>query len=112
MELLGKNVILRIDKPYPQARNHIYTGKVVAYDGRLLSVDGMVFHFGRPSAEDPTGGLTTSGRAVRWIPIDRIQYVVEMPKGMDPYSTAANFRLTAEGDLQWLASERPDLIPE
>jgi len=111
MELSAQNIILRIDKPYPQARNHIYTGKVVSYDDRFLAVDGVVFHFGRPSAEDPTGGLTTSGRAVRWIPIERIQYVVEMPKGIDPFSTTS-FRLTAEGDVRWSATERPDLIPE
>ena len=57
---LDRNVVLRIVKPYPQARNHVYTGRVVDYDGNFVVVDGCVLHFGRPSAEDPAGGLTTS----------------------------------------------------
>ncbi|MGQ0615070.1 MAG: hypothetical protein ACT4PV_15155 [Planctomycetaceae bacterium] len=108
-DLVGKNMIVRIDKPYPQARNHVYTGKVLDCGPQFLAIDGCVFHFGRPSAEDPAGGLASSRRAVRWIPIPRIQFMREMPQGADPYSTK-NFRLTASGELS--ALDRPDLMPD
>jgi len=110
MDFVGRNVILRITKPYQQARNHIYTGKVLARDDRFVLMDGCVFHFGRPSAEDPAGGLTVSRRAQRWVPIDRIQYLRELPPAVDPFRPEL-FRITADGNIESGAG-RPDLLPE
>ncbi len=110
MDFVESNVILRIVKPYVQARNHIYTGKVLAKDDRFVLVDGCVFHFGRPSAEDPTGGLTISKRARRWVPIERIQYLRELPAGVDPFQPHL-FRITADGNIT-SSDVRPDLLPE
>jgi hypothetical protein len=111
VELIGRSILLRVVKHYPQARNHIYVGTVVARDDQFVTVDGSVFHFGRPTSDDPTGGLTVSKRALRWVPIARIQYIRELPAGVDPHSPRT-FRLTADGNLSVTASERPDLIPD
>lgn len=111
MELKNKNVILRIVKPYPEARNHVYTGCIVGWDGNLLMIDGCVLNFGRASSEDPTGGLTISQRAVRWVPRERIQYFRELPEDVDPFD-AGNFEVTLEGNVSHTGTARPDLLPE
>jgi len=110
-DFVGCNVIVRIVKPYPGARNHVYTGKVVDYDGRFVALDGGVLHFGKPTVDDPTGGLTTSPRAVRWLALQRIEYIRELPEGMDPFKPD-KFNVSADGSIAFKAIDRPDLLPE
>jgi hypothetical protein len=110
-ELQKKNVILRVVKPYTEARNHIYTGTVVHCDEGWIGVDGVVFNFGRPTTEDPSGGLTVSPRAIRWLPYGRVQYLRELEEGADPFNPDA-FELTEDGRLRFAASDRPDLLPD
>ena len=111
MELEQKNIILRIVKPYPEARNHVYTGRVVAYDEGFVAIDGSVLHFGRATTEDPTGGFTKSDRAIRWVPKERIQYIRQLPEGIDPFDPE-QFEITAAGGISTRAADRPDLLPE
>lgn len=111
MKLKNRNMILRIVKPYPEARNHVYTGHVVDWDEGFLAIDGCVLSFGRPSTEDPSGGLTVSQREVRWVPRERIQYVRELPEAIDPFN-AEQFQITPEGKVTHSESPRPDLLPE
>lgn len=106
-----RNVVIRIVKLYPQARNHVYTGQIVGYDGNFVTIDGCVLHFGKATVDDPTGGLTTSGRAMRWVAVDRVEYIRELPDGMDPFSPE-NLRVTGDGSLDYNVLERPDLLPE
>ena len=86
MNFNDRDVALRIVKPYPGARSHIYTGRIVDYDGNFIAFDGCVLNFGRPSTDDPTGGLTVSHRAVRWVALQRVEYIRELPPGMDPFA--------------------------
>lgn len=112
MKLKHRNVILRIVKPYQGAKNHVYTGRIVDWEEGFLAIDGCVLNFGRPSTEDPTGGLTVSPREVRWVPRERIQYLRELPDDVDPYD-ATGFQLTAEGNVREVGADmRPDLLPE
>ena len=108
---MDRNVVLRIVKPYPQARNHVYTGRVVDYDGNFVVIDGCVLHFGRPSAEDPAGGLTTSTRAVRWVALQRVEYICELPDEMDPFEVT-KLTVSADGSIEYPALDRPDLLPD
>jgi hypothetical protein len=108
-EFVHRNVILRIVKPYPDARNHVYMGRVVGYDGRFVAIDGSVLHFGRATVDDPTGGLTTSARAVRWVALQRIEYVLELPEGVDPFDPT-KLNVTAQGSVSF--ADRPDLLPD
>ena len=108
---LYKNVLLRCVKPYPTARNHVYTGKLLGYDGHFVTIDGIVLHFGHPTVDDPTGGLTRSGRSVRWVALQRIEYIRELPKGVDPFSPE-NIKVGSQGSLELTALTRPDLLPE
>ena len=108
---LDRNVVLRIVKPYPEARNHVYTGHVLDYDGNFVVVDGCVLHFGRPSAEDPAGGLTKSTRAVRWVALQRVEYIRELPDGMDPFEVD-KLKVSADGSIEYQALDRPDLLPD
>jgi hypothetical protein len=108
---LNRNVLLRCVKPYPTARNHVYTGRILAYDGHFVTVDGIVLHFGHPSVDDPTGGLTRSGRAVRWVALQRIEYIRELPTGVDPFAPE-NIKVGSQGALEISALSRPDLLPE
>jgi hypothetical protein len=108
-EFVSRNVILRIVKPYPDARNHVYMGKVVSYDGRFIGLDGCVLHFGRASVDDPTGGLSTSARAIRWVALQRIEYVLELPDGIDPYDPK-KLHVTAGGSVSF--ADRPDTLPD
>jgi hypothetical protein len=110
MDFTNKNVVLRIVKPYPEARAHVYAGQIVAYDGNFLAFDGIVMHHGKPSGDDPTGGLTLSSRTVRWVPLQRIEYIRELPEDMDPFS--GKFEVTGDGGLNYPATDRPDLIPD
>ena len=110
-ELQKKNIILRVVKPYSEARNHIYTGTVLQCDDGWIGIDGVVFNFGRPTTEDPSGGLTISPRAVRWLPYDRVQYLRELEEGADPFNPDA-FELTEDGRLRFTATDRPDLLPD
>ena len=73
-----RKVLVRIVKPYPGARNHVYTGQIVGYDGNFITIDGCVIHFGEASVDDPAGGLTTSARAMRWIAVERVEYIREL----------------------------------
>ncbi|MHC4669025.1 MAG: hypothetical protein ACYTFD_11525 [Planctomycetota bacterium] len=106
---MNRDVLIRIVKPYPVARNHIYTGRVIGYDGRFVMVDGCVLHFGRPSVDDPTGGLTTSSRAIRWVALQRIEYIRELPEGTDPFAPE-KLRVATDGSFDYGALERPDLL--
>ena len=110
-QFVDRAVVIRIVKPYPEARSHIYLGKVVAYDGRFIGIDGCVLHFGRATLEDPTGGLTTSGRAVRWVFRDRVEYILELPDGMDPYDPE-QLTVSPDGSLKASLADRPDLLPD
>lgn len=111
MEFNDRNVVLRIVKPYPEARSHIYTGQVIDYDGNFVAFDGCVMHFGRPSTDDPSGGLTISHRAVRWVALQRVEYIRELPDEMDPFAPD-KMDLNADGSLAYPGSARPDLIPD
>ena len=111
MHLKERNLVLRIGKPYPEARSHIYTGHVVDYDGDMLAFDGCVMHFGRATADDPSGGLTVSKRAVRWIPLQRIEYIRELPEGMDPFKVDS-LEVNLDGSLVYPDMDRPDLLPD
>jgi len=108
---VDRAVVIRIVKPYAGARNHIYLGKVVEYDGRFVTLDGCVMHFGKPSVDDPTGGLTTSPRAVRWVALQRIEYIRELPEGTDPFSPD-KIQVSSDGSLHYSVAGRPDLIPD
>ncbi|NJN14120.1 MAG: hypothetical protein HC813_00145 [Planctomycetes bacterium] len=99
MELIGNSVILRIVKSYPAEHSHVYAGRVLGFDGSFLAIDGRVFHFARPNAEDPTGGMSTSPRAVRWVPVGRIEYIRELPSTLDVFGADA-FRVRADGSLE------------
>jgi len=111
VELVGHHVVIRIVKPYPHARNHIYTGRVLAYDGKLITIDGCVLHYGKASVDDPTGGLTTSSRAIRWVALQRVEYIRELPEGADPYDPGG-INVTTDGSLEIHVADRPDLLPE
>lgn len=111
MDFSNRNVVMRIVKPYPAARSHVYTGQVIDYDGKFVAFDGCVLHFGRPSTDDPTGGLTISRRAVRWVALQRVEYIRELPEGMDPYDPA-KLEVSSDGSILYPASERPDLLPD
>jgi len=108
---LNRNVLMRCVKPYPTARNHVYTGKLLGYDGHFVTIDGIVLHFGHPSVDDPTGGLTRSPRAVRWVALQRIEYIRELPKDVDVFEPA-NVKVGSQGSLELDALARPDLLPE
>ena len=108
---IDRDVVLRIVKPYPEARNHVYTGRVIAYDEGFVAIDGSVLHFGRPTTEDPTGGFKKSPRAIRWVPKERIQYIRQLPEGIDPFDPE-QFEITAVGGVSTSAADRPDLLPE
>jgi len=108
---LNRNVLLRCVKPYPSARNHVYTGRIIAYDGHFVALDGIVMHFGHPTVDDPTGGLTRSPRAVRWVALQRIEYLRELPEGVDPYEPE-HIQVGSQGALEITAASRPDLLPE
>jgi hypothetical protein len=108
---LNRNVLLRCVKPYPQARNHVYTGRVLSYDGHFVTIDGIVLHFGHPSVDDPTGGLTRSPRSVRWVALQRIEYIRELPKGVNPFEPE-DIKVGSSGALEINALTRPDLLPE
>ena len=105
-----RNGLVRITKPYPNARNHVYTGQIVGYDGNFVTIDGCVLHFGEPTVDDPTGGLTTSARAMRWIAVNRVEYIRELPEGVDPFAPE-KLRVTGDGGIDYAALERPDLLP-
>ena len=111
IDFTERNVVMRIAKPYPGARSHVYVGRVVAYDGRFVAFDGSVLHYGHRTADDPTGGLTVSKRAVRWVALQRIEYIREMPEGMDPYDPE-KIEVSADGSLLFAMIDRPDLIPD
>ena len=111
MHLKDRNLVLRIVKPYPEARSHVYTGNVVDYDGNMLVFDGCVLHFGRATADDPSGGLTVSKRAVRWIPTQRIEYIRELPDGLDPFGVDS-LEINSDGSLVYPDMDRPDLLPD
>jgi hypothetical protein len=106
-----RKVLVRIVKPYPGARNHVYTGQIVGYDGHFITIDGCVIHFGEATVDDPTGGVTTSGRAMRWIAVERIEYIRELPEGMDPFAPE-KLRVQDDGSLDYTVLDRPDLLPE
>ena len=108
---LGRNVALRIVKPYPEARNHIYTGRALAFDGKFVAIDGCVLHFGKASVDDPAGGLTTSSRAVRWVALQRIEYIHELPASANPFAPE-EIKVGADGSLDYDALDRPDLLPD
>lgn len=108
---LNCNVLMRCVKPYPTARNHVYTGKLLGYDGHFVTIDGIVLHFGHPTVDDPTGGLTGSPRAVRWVALQRIEYIRELPENVDPFAPE-NIKVGSQGSLEINASARPDLLPE
>lgn len=108
---LNRNVLMRCVKPYPTARNHVYTGKLLGYDGHFVTIDGIVLHFGHPSVDDPTGGLTRSPRAVRWVALQRIEYIRELPKDIDVFEPA-HVKVGSQGSLEIDALSRPDLLPE
>jgi hypothetical protein len=110
-DLVGRNVLLRIVKSYPSARNHVYSGRILDYDGCFVGVDSCVLHFGRPSAEDPTGGLTRSGRALRWVTLQRVEYILEYPADVDPFAPE-KLKVTSDGAIEYSALARPDLIPD
>jgi len=99
MDFTGRNVVLRVVKAYPTEHTHVYAGRIVAFDGAFVCMDGRVFHFARPNAEDPTGGLTSSPRAIRWVPVQRIEYMRDLPPKLDVFHPSA-FRLTPDGGLQ------------
>ncbi len=105
-----RNVVMRINKPYKGAHNHVYTGQIVGYDGHFVTIDGCVLHFGDASVDDPTGGLTTSVRAMRWVAVQRIEYIRELPEGVDPFAPES-LRVTEDGGLDYNVLERPDLLP-
>ena len=111
IDFSDRKVVMRITKPYPGARSHVYAGQVVGYDGRFVAFDGFVLHYGRPSADDPTGGLTISERAVRWVALQRVEYIRELPGKMDPFDPKA-FEVSSSGGLLFRALDRPDLIPD
>jgi hypothetical protein len=106
-----RKVLVRIVKPYPGARNHVYTGQIVGYDGNFITIDGCVIHFGEATVDDPAGGLTTSVRAMRWVAVERVEYIRELPEGMDPFDPES-LRVTENGSLDYNLLERPDLLPE
>ena len=108
---IDRQVLLRIVKPYHEARNHIYAGQVIDYDGNFVCLDCSVLHFGRATSDDPTGGLTTSTRAKRWVALPRIEYIRELPKGMDPFDPD-KFNVAADGGIDLSAFDRPDLLPD
>jgi len=108
---VNRNVMMRCVKPYPTARNHVYTGKLLGYDGHFVTIDGIVLHFGHPSVDDPTGGLTRSPRAVRWVALQRIEYIRELPQDIDVFEPA-NVKVGSQGSLEIDALSRPDLLPE
>jgi hypothetical protein len=108
---VGKSVLMRCVKPYPSARNHVYTGKIIAYDGHFVTIDGIVLHFGHPSVDDPTGGLARSPRAIRWVALQRIEYIRELPQGVDPYAPA-HIKVGSQGTVEIDPLSRPDLLPE
>jgi len=110
MNLTDRNILLRIAKPYPEAHNHIYTGRITDYDRTFLEVDGCVLNFTRPTTEDPTGGLTISPRAIRWIPVERVQYIRQLTPGTDPFDPEA-MRITEEGNIVPTSLNRPDELP-
>ena len=111
VDLLNRNVLMRIVKPYPEARNHIYSGRVQEYDGRFICIDGYVLHFARASADDPSGGLTTSARGKRWVALERVEYIRELPEGIDPFNPEG-VQVSADGSVTYDALHRPDLIPD
>ena len=110
MDFKDRNLALRIVKPYPEARSHIYTGRIVDYDGNFIAFDGCVLNFGRRSAEDPTGGMTISHRAVRWLALQRVEYIRELPDGMDPFAPDS-IAVNADGSLVY-PDAGPKPIPE
>lgn len=107
----NRNVIMRIVKPYQGARSHVYTGRIMWYDGNFIGFDGCVLHYGRPSSDDPTGGLTISRRAVRWVVLQRVEYIRELPEGMDPFDPE-KIQVSTDGSIEYPAVDRPDLIPD
>ncbi len=108
---VGRNVVVRIVKPYPTARNHIYTGEVVDYDGHFVAIDGCVLHFGRPTSEDPTGGLTSSHRALRWLALQRIEYIRELPAEIDPFSPDT-LKIASDGSILFPIVDSSGFIPD
>jgi len=110
IEFVGRQILLRIVKPYHEARNHVYAGTVLGYDGHFLCVDCTVMTFGRATADDPAGGLTTSGRATRWVALQRIEFIRELPEGMDPFDPE-KFKVH-DGRIDLSAFDRPDLLPD
>ena len=102
MDFLERNVILRVVKAYAGEHTHVYAGRVVGFDNAFVCIDGRVFHFARPNAEDPTGGMTSSPRAIRWVPVQRIEYMRDLPERLDIFSPDA-FRLTPDGTLRAVA---------
>jgi hypothetical protein len=106
-----RNVVMRIVKPYPGARNHIYTGRIVGYDGNFVAFDGCVLNYGRASSDDPGGGLTVSQRALRWVALQRVEYIRELPDGMNPFDPAS-LEVSADGSIVYPAVDRPDLLPD
>jgi hypothetical protein len=108
---LDRNVVIRIVKPYPEAKNHLYLGCAVDFGSGVVALDCTVLNFGRPTSDDPTGGLTISTRATRWIPLQRIEYIRELPEDLDPFQPD-RIDVAADGNISYHATERPDLIPE
>jgi len=47
---------------------------------------------------------------VRWIPLQRVEYVRQLPEGMDPYDLD-HLRVSEGGNISYSILNRPDLMP-
>lgn len=69
---IGRHIVLRTVKPYAEAEDRLYVGRALECDRDFVAVDGYALAYGRPTSEDPSGGLTVSCRARSFIPLSGI----------------------------------------
>ncbi len=48
---------------------------------------------------------------MRWVAVERVEYIRELPEGMDPFDPES-LRVTENGSLDYNLLERPYLLPE
>jgi hypothetical protein len=74
---IGRDIVLRTVKPHAEAEDRLYVGRALECDRHFVAVDGYALAYGRPTPEDPSGGVVVSRRARSFIPVSGIECIEE-----------------------------------
>ena len=91
---MNRIVKVRVEKPYPEAGNHVAIGEVLEENARYLRLRCRTYHFGKYKSER---NVKAGEIQVRCFPYERIAVITELPQALQ--WEKANFKLNEDGKL-------------